>query len=66
MAMKKPNHSGDIIGDCFDELGVSVAEGAKALGVTRAASAPPGAARVIARLLFLDAYRRSVASAMYS
>ena len=37
MAMKKPNHSGDIIGDCFDELGVSVAEGAKALGVTRAA-----------------------------
>jgi len=66
--MKNPNHPGDIIHSCLDELGVSVTEGAKALGVTRPASAPPrGAACVIARLLFLDAYmRRSVASAMYS
>jgi len=65
--MKNPNPSRRIIHSCLDELGVSVTEGAKALGVTRPASAPPGAACVIARLLFLDAYmRRSVASAMYS
>jgi len=37
MPMKKPNHPGDIIRDCFDALGVNVTEGAKALGVTRAA-----------------------------
>jgi addiction module HigA family antidote len=37
MAMKNPNHPGDIIRDCLDELGVSVTEGAKALGVTRSA-----------------------------
>ena len=37
MPMKNPNHPGDIIRDCFTELGVNVTEGAKALGVTRAA-----------------------------
>ena len=37
MPMKNPNHPGEIIRDCLDELGVSVTEGAKALGVTRAA-----------------------------
>ena len=37
MPMKKPNHPGDLIRDCLDELGVSVTEGAKALGVTRSA-----------------------------
>jgi addiction module HigA family antidote len=37
MQMKNPNHLGDIIRDCLDELGVNVTDGAKALGVTRAA-----------------------------
>jgi addiction module HigA family antidote len=37
MPMKKTNHPGDIIRDCLDELNVSVTDGAKALGVTRAA-----------------------------
>ena len=37
MQMKNPNHPGDIIRDCLGELGVNVTEGAKALGVTRAA-----------------------------
>ena len=37
MPMKNPNHPGDLIRDCLDELGVNVTEGAKALGVTRAA-----------------------------
>jgi addiction module HigA family antidote len=37
MQMKTPNHPGDIIRDCLDELGVNVTDGAKALGVTRAA-----------------------------
>jgi len=37
MPMKNPNHPGDIIRDCLDELGVNVTDGAKALGVTRAA-----------------------------
>jgi len=37
MPMKNPNHPGDIIRDCLDELGVNVTEGAAALGVTRAA-----------------------------
>jgi antitoxin HigA-1 len=37
MPMKNPNHPGDIIRDCLEELGVNVTEGAKALGVTRAA-----------------------------
>ena len=35
--MKNPNHPGDIIRDCLNELGVNVTDGAKALGVTRAA-----------------------------
>jgi addiction module HigA family antidote len=35
--MKSPNHPGDIIRDCLNELGVNVTESAKALGVTRAA-----------------------------
>ena len=37
MPMKKPNHPGDLIRDCLNELGVNVTEGAKALGVTRSA-----------------------------
>jgi addiction module HigA family antidote len=37
MPMKNPNHPGDIIRDCLDELGVNVTEGAKALGMTRSA-----------------------------
>jgi len=36
MPMKKPNHPGDLIRDCLDEVKISVTEGAKALGVTRA------------------------------
>ena len=36
MPMKKPNHPGDLIRDCLDELKVSVTDAAKALGVTRA------------------------------
>jgi antitoxin HigA-1 len=36
MPMKNPNHPGELIRDCLDELGVNVTEGAKALGVTRA------------------------------
>jgi antitoxin HigA-1 len=36
MPMKKPNHPGDLIRDCLDELKISVTDGAKALGVTRA------------------------------
>lgn len=35
--MKNPNHPGDLIRDCLDELGVTVTDGAKALGVTRSA-----------------------------
>ena len=37
MPMKNPNHPGDIIRDCLDELGVNVTEAAKALGVTLSA-----------------------------
>jgi addiction module HigA family antidote len=37
MPMKNPNHPGDLIRDCLGELGVSVTDGAKALGVTRSA-----------------------------
>src|ERR1700683_2099491 len=37
MQMKTPNHPGDLIRDCLDELGVNVTDGAKALGVSRAA-----------------------------
>src|SRR5277367_1268406 len=35
--MKNPNHPGDLIRDCLDELGDTVTDGAKALGVTRSA-----------------------------
>jgi addiction module HigA family antidote len=35
MPMKKPNHPGDLIRDCLDELQINVTDGAKALGVTR-------------------------------
>jgi len=35
--MKDPNHPGDLIRGCLEELKVSVTEGAKALGVTRSA-----------------------------
>jgi addiction module HigA family antidote len=37
MPMKNPNHPGDIVRDCIEELGVSVTDAAKALGVSRAA-----------------------------
>ncbi len=37
MAMRNPNHPGDLIRDCLEELGVNVTDGAKALGVTRSA-----------------------------
>ena len=37
MQMKNPNHPGDIIRNCLDELGVNVTDAARALGVTRAA-----------------------------
>jgi addiction module HigA family antidote len=37
MPMKNPNHPGELIRDCLDELGVTVTDGAKALGVTRSA-----------------------------
>jgi addiction module HigA family antidote len=37
MPMKNPNHPGDLIRDCLEELGVNVTDAAKALGVTRAA-----------------------------
>ncbi len=37
MKMKNPNHPGDLIRDCRDELGVNVTDGAKALEVTRSA-----------------------------
>ncbi len=35
MPMKKPNHPGDLIRDCLDELKINVTDGARALGVTR-------------------------------
>jgi addiction module HigA family antidote len=37
MAMKNPNHPGDLIRNCLEELGVNVTDAAKALGVTRSA-----------------------------
>ncbi len=37
MTIKNPNHPGEMVRDCLDELGVSVTDGAAALGVTRSA-----------------------------
>jgi antitoxin HigA-1 len=37
MAMKNPNHPGDLIRDCLEELGVNVTDAARALGVSCAA-----------------------------
>jgi len=37
MPMKNPNHPGDLIRGCLDELGVNVTDAAKALGVNRSA-----------------------------
>lgn len=35
MGMKKPVHPGLLVKECIDELGISVAEAAKALGISR-------------------------------
>jgi antitoxin HigA-1 len=35
MPMKNPPHPGGLVKDCLDELGLSVAEGADGLGITR-------------------------------
>jgi len=35
MFMKNPPHPGELIGDNLDELGISVTDAAKALGVSR-------------------------------
>ena len=35
MAMKKPTHPGELVKDNIEDLGISVAEAAKGLGVTR-------------------------------
>lgn len=35
MEMKNPAHPGELVKTCLDDLGLSVAEAAKALGVTR-------------------------------
>jgi addiction module HigA family antidote len=35
MEMKKPPHPGELIGDSLAELGVSVSEAARVLGITR-------------------------------
>jgi addiction module HigA family antidote len=35
MEMKNPIHPGALVAECLDDLGVSVAEAAKALGITR-------------------------------
>lgn len=35
MPMKDPPHPGEMIGDALEEMGISVAEAAKAMGVTR-------------------------------
>ena len=37
MTMKNPSHPGDLVSGSLDELGVSVTDGAKALGVTPSA-----------------------------
>lgn len=36
MPMKNPSHPGEIVRQCLDELGLTVTDGAKILGVTRA------------------------------
>jgi len=33
--MKNPPHPGKLIGDCLEELGMSISEAAKGLGITR-------------------------------
>ena len=35
MEMKNPSHPGLLVKECLDELGLSVAEAAKGLGITR-------------------------------
>jgi addiction module HigA family antidote len=35
MKMKNPPHPGEMIGDSLEELGVSISEAAKSLGITR-------------------------------
>jgi antitoxin HigA-1 len=35
MDMKNPPHPGEMIGDSLEELGVSISEAAKSLGITR-------------------------------
>jgi len=35
MTMKNPPHPGELVGDNLDELGVSVSDAAKALGISR-------------------------------
>jgi addiction module HigA family antidote len=35
MPMKNPPHPGEMIGDSLDEMGVSIVDAARALGVTR-------------------------------
>jgi addiction module HigA family antidote len=35
LTMKNPPHPGEMIGDSLDEMGVTIVEAAKALGVTR-------------------------------
>ncbi len=35
MEMKNPVHPGALVAECLDDLGLSVAEAAKALGITR-------------------------------
>jgi len=35
MQMKNPLHPGELIGDNLDELGVSISDAAKGLGITR-------------------------------
>jgi antitoxin HigA-1 len=35
MQMKKPPHPGELIGDSLEELGVSISEAARVIGITR-------------------------------
>ena len=35
MDMKNPAHPGELVKECLDDLGLSVAEAAKGLGITR-------------------------------